>query len=181
MQRIAGDFTVAPSLATPAELTRVQLEQARDTFDADPFVADQFLDRVNVFLAQRAAADAASQAVTTRARPPGGGLPPWRLRRVRDHIEQNIAEAITIARLATITGLSASHFCRAFKASMGETAHQYIMRRRVHHAQAMILQGDALCQVAVACGLSDQAHLSRVFKRYTGQTPKTWRRVFRAA
>ena len=181
MQRIAGDCAVAPARATPAELTLVLLEQALDMLEADPFAAGQILDRVNIFLVQRAAADAASRAVTARARPPGGGLPPWRLRRVHDHIEQNIAGAIPIARLATITGLSASHFCRAFKASMGETAHQYIMRRRVHHAQAMILEGDALCQVAVACGLSDQAHLSRVFRRYTGQTPKTWRRVFRAA
>jgi transcriptional regulator GlxA family with amidase domain len=100
---------------------------------------------------------------------------------VRDYVEQNIAETIPIARLAMITGLSTSHFCRVFKVSVGQTPHQYIMRRRIHHAQAMILDGEALCQVAVACGLSDQAHLSRIFKRFTGQTPKTWGRTFRAA
>lgn len=181
MQHIAGDRAVAPSRATPAEFTRVLLEQALDMLETHPSAAGQILGSVTVFLAQRAVADAASQAIMARGRPPGGGLPPWRVRRVRDHVEQNIAGAIPIARLATITGLSASHFCRAFKASTGETAHQYILRRRIHHAQLMILEGDPLSQVAVACGLSDQAHLSRAFKRFTGQTPKIWRRLFRVA
>ncbi len=181
MRRTTDDFAVCLPRATSAELARVQLEQALDILDADPFAAGQILDHVNALLVQGAAVDAGSQGVTPSPRPLCGGLPSWRVRRVRDHIEQNIAGAIPIASLAMITGLSPSHFCRAFKATMGETAHQYTMRRRVQHAKAMILAGDTLCQVAVACGLTDQAHLSRVFRRFTGQTPKTWRRVFRTA
>jgi AraC family transcriptional regulator len=45
----------------------------------------------------------------------------------------------------------------------------------------MLDSRERLCQIAVACGLADQAHMTRVFRRFIGQTPDTWRRAFRAA
>jgi len=36
---------------------------------------------------------------------------------------------------------------------------------------------ERLAQIAVACGLCDQAHLCKVFRRMTGMTPSAWRRA----
>jgi hypothetical protein len=46
-----------------------------------------------------------------------GGLPAWQLRRISVHVELNISGRIQIKTLARLVGLSASHFCRAFKCS----------------------------------------------------------------
>ena len=76
--------------------------------------------------------------------------------------------------------LSSSYFSRAFKVSFGCSPHSYILRRRIERAKFLMQGGDEpLAQVALECGLSDQAHLSRIFRRYVGCTPSRWRRTAR--
>jgi AraC-like DNA-binding protein len=42
----------------------------------------------------------------------------------------------------------------------------------------LMLTTDApLGQIALDCGLADQAHLSRLFKQMVGDTPAAWRRA----
>jgi AraC-like DNA-binding protein len=110
-----------------------------------------------------------------------GVLAPWQLRRVSEFVDANLDQRLLVEDLASRIRLSASHFCRAFKATTGETPHAYVMRRRLERAQTLILQtSDSLCQIADACGLSDQAHLTRLFRRHLGTTPFQWRRQGRA-
>jgi AraC family transcriptional regulator len=107
----------------------------------------------------------------------GAGLAPWQARRVAAHVEENLGYSITIDQLAAIAGLSSSYFCRAFKDSFGDPPHAYIMARRVERAQTLMLQTrEPLSQIALACGLSDQAHLCNLFRRLVGQSPSQWRR-----
>jgi len=54
----------------------------------------------------------------------------------------------------------------------------YIMRRRVERAQGLMLTTNIpLAQIAVSCGIADQAHFNRLFRRFVGETPGTWRRA----
>lgn len=110
-----------------------------------------------------------------------GGLQPRQLRRVFDHIRANISETIPLAALAAIACLSTSHFSRAFKTSVGETPHAHILRLRIEAAMQMMMQTDEpLAQIALTCGLADQAHLSRRFRLMVGTSPSRWRRRHRA-
>jgi AraC family transcriptional regulator len=110
-----------------------------------------------------------------------GGLAPWQLRRVTTHIDASLEATIRLSDVAALTGLSTSHFARAFKVSAGVTAHAYIIQRRIRRAQEMMLtSGDSLCQIALACGLCDQAHFSRLFRRLVGISPSAWRRQWAA-
>jgi transcriptional regulator GlxA family with amidase domain len=109
-----------------------------------------------------------------------GGLAPWQVRRVTAHIEEHLASTIRLQDLARIARLSHSHFCRAFKESIGHPAHAYVMRRRVQRAQGLMLTtAESLSQIAVQCGMADQAHFCKLFRRLIGESPNAWRRARR--
>lgn len=109
--------------------------------------------------------------------PAAGGLAPRTMKRVILFIDSNIGTSITISTLATIAGLSKSHFYRTFATSFGVSPHTFLMQRRIERAQDLISQTDEpLAEIALSCGLSDQAHLTRLFRRFAGITPGQWRR-----
>ncbi|SON54008.1 Bacillibactin transport regulator [Hartmannibacter diazotrophicus] len=113
----------------------------------------------------------------TGARVASGGLARWQIKRVEAHIEDRISHSISVDELARLANLSTSYFSTAFKVSFGVSPHTYVVRRRVEHAKARMLETNApLCEIALDCGMADQAHLSRVFRRMTGATPSAWRR-----
>ena len=112
-----------------------------------------------------------------RSKPIRGGLAPWQIRRVVAHIEANLDATIRIKDLAALIKLSSCHFSRAFRESFDESPHGYVMRRRVERAQGLMLTTDAsLVRIAADCGLADQAHFSKVFRRLVGASPGAWRR-----
>ncbi|PRA45894.1 AraC family transcriptional regulator [Ochrobactrum sp. MYb68] len=106
-----------------------------------------------------------------------GGLASWQVKRVRRYIDEHISYTILIDDMARLVKLSTSYFSAAFKNSFGVSPHNYIIQRRVEFAKDKMLNSNTpLCEIALDCGLSDQAHLSRVFRRITGTTPSAWRR-----
>jgi len=109
-----------------------------------------------------------------------GGLAAWQLRNVRDFMTAKLAEKITTADLAEICGLSKSQFNYAFRQSMGTPPHKWLMRARVEQAKSLLREGVLdLRDVALACGFSDQSHLSRVFSFQEGISPGRWKRLCR--
>src|SRR5690554_605228 len=108
---------------------------------------------------------------------PHGGLAAWQIRRLRAHIEAQLDASIRVVDLAALVGLSTSHFSRAFKQSFGQAPMTYVSLQRVRLAQRLLLTtDDSLCQISLACGMCDQAHLTRVFRRLVGDSPMAWRR-----
>lgn len=102
-----------------------------------------------------------------------GGLAPAALRHVLDYIHEHLAHELTLARLAKEANLSAYHFTRLFKQSMGESLHQYVIRQRVEAAQRLLLHEPlTLTDVAAQVGFANQSHLGRHCKALLGVTPK---------
>jgi AraC family transcriptional regulator len=111
-----------------------------------------------------------------------GGLAGWQAKRVEAHIDTNLARKVLIDDLARLVGLSNGQFCRAFKCTFGMPAHVYLMHRRIEVAQGLMLRTSApLSEIALRCGMSDQAHFTRTFRRVVGETPCLWRRTRRNA
>jgi transcriptional regulator GlxA family with amidase domain len=109
--------------------------------------------------------------------PARGGLAPWQVLRVKTHVEVHLDSSIRMRDLAAIARLSTGHFTRSFKRSFGVAPLAYLTRRRLARAQDMMLTTtDPLCQIALACGLYDQSHLTRMFRRHVGIPPNDWRR-----
>jgi transcriptional regulator GlxA family with amidase domain len=111
-----------------------------------------------------------------------GGLATWQTRRVIAHVEANLSRRIHVKELARLLGLSAGHFCRAFKCSFGASPRDYVLRRRIEVAQALMLTtSEPLSSIAVSCGMCDQQHFTHSFRRIVGETPSTWRRTRRGS
>jgi AraC-like DNA-binding protein len=107
-----------------------------------------------------------------------GGLAPWQMRKVTSHIETNLDTSIRSGDLAALLRLTPCHFSRAFRNSFGHSPLEYVIRRRMERAQGLMLSTDApLSQIALECGLADQAHFSRLFRRIVGESPRAWRRA----
>jgi len=108
-----------------------------------------------------------------------GGLAPWQAKRLRSYIEDKLDSSIRATDLAGVVQLSKSHFFRAFRKTFGESPLAYIMTRRIRRAQELMLTSRlTLYQVALECGMCDQAHFSRAFRRIVGINPNAWRRQF---
>jgi AraC-like DNA-binding protein len=106
-----------------------------------------------------------------------GGLAPRALRRVRDYIDDHLADTIRLEALADVAGLSRCHFARAFKQSVGTSPHAYLMQRRLERAEQLLAETDfSLCRVALDSGFADQSHFSSCFRRHFGMSPRSFRR-----
>jgi AraC family transcriptional regulator len=106
-----------------------------------------------------------------------GGLAPWQARRLKIYIEEKLDSTIRAGDLAGLVRLSTSYFFRAFRNTFGQTPVAYIMKRRMLRAQELMLEPRvSLSQVALECGMCDQAHFSRTFRRIVGTNPAVWRR-----
>jgi AraC family transcriptional regulator len=143
--------------------------------------ARQYIERADLFLRSEPSAPAGGVIAileNERAKPPRGGLAPWQIRRVKTHIEANLDASIRVKELAELAKLSSFHFCRAFRDSFGDSPHGYVMRRRLERAQGLMLATNAsLGQIAADCGLADQAHFNKLFRRFVGESPGMWRRA----
>lgn len=164
----------------------VLVDRAIRSLEEDPPLARRCLERLSRLVgAAPAAAEAA--LLPERIAAPAmaaakGGLAGWQIHRVTAYIDARLEQPLATEMLAEVVQLSTGHFCRAFKVSMGEPPHAYIMRQRIRRAQTLMLESrDSLSHIACACGLSDQAHLTRLFRRLVGTTPLLWRRAWQQA
>lgn len=104
-----------------------------------------------------------------------------RLKRVLDYIEAHLGDPISLDDLACEACLSPFHFSRLFREATGLAPHRYLTGRRIHHAQQMILAGQAsLVEVALDTGFGSQANFARVFRRSTGVSPRAYRELHRS-
>jgi AraC family transcriptional regulator len=105
-------------------------------------------------------------------RPVQGALSQRQLREVTDHIEQHLDQRLSLVRLARVAGLSPSHFKTLFKRSLGLPVHEYVVRRRVERAKALLQRAELpASQVALEAGFAHQSHMARWMRRLLGVTP----------
>jgi AraC-like DNA-binding protein len=97
-----------------------------------------------------------------------------RMALVREYLEAHFADDVAVQTLATLAGLSRAHLTRAFAATYGIAPHAYLNTVRIRQAQAALRRGQAVADVAAACGFADQSHMARRFKGHVGMAPGRW-------
>lgn len=87
-------------------------------------------------------------------------------------------KATRVAELASMAGMSESHFSRMFKAAMGTSPIDWLRRERINQAKRRLIESDdAIKEVAQQVGYSDQFFFSKDFKKMTSLTPTQFRQT----
>ena len=134
-----------------------------------------FVDHVTLAVGIHVAQTYGGMRPVSRIAP--GRLAPWQERRAKEIISANLG-GVPLADVARECRLSTSHFQRAFRRTVGMAAHKWLLSRRIKLAKQKLRDGrSSLSDVALACGFSDQSHLTRIFTRLVGISPGAWRRV----
>jgi len=108
-----------------------------------------------------------------------GGLGSARLRTIKELVRAKIEDDLRLDEMAQSVGLSTAHFARMFRKSTSETPHQFVLRRRIERAKAMLRAPDArILDVAVACGFKTQQHFAQVFRDVCRVSPTVYRQDF---
>lgn len=93
------------------------------------------------------------------------------VRLARETLLDRWSEKVTLAELESVTGIGAARLIREFKAAFGLPPHAWLTRLRVCRARAALLSGSSPAHAAADAGFADQAHMTRLFRRFLGYTP----------
>jgi AraC family transcriptional regulator len=105
-----------------------------------------------------------------------GGLPIRQLRKVEDHVRDQLAEDISVNVLAELVELSPFHFSRVFKQATGMSPLQFVTRERITRAQQLIRETSrSVIEIALEVGYTSPSHFAQVFRRVAGVTPTEFR------
>ena len=95
---------------------------------------------------------------------------------LRAFLDTHLCEQVTMAAAAEQLGAGPTQLARAFANTFGIAPHAYVVGRRLDAARDRILGGQPLADVAAEVGFFDQAHLTRRFKGFLGETPRRFAR-----
>lgn len=159
------------ALAPRHQFRDASIEHIAWALDADRLAGSPsgrlFADSLGVALAMHLLGHSAA---TARREP--ASLTPRQLRRVIEHIDAHVAADLSLARLAEVAGISASHLKTVFKRSTGLPVHQFVVQRRVERAASLLRRGDMpASEVALEAGFAHQSHMARCMRRLLGVTP----------
>jgi AraC family transcriptional regulator len=137
-------------------------------------LAPEYCEAMSAALARYLCARYGSRDVKVPGRPIK--LPLWRLRWLTEYVDSHIDRAISVPKIADEIGISAGHLHRAFRLTTGETLLTFINRRRIQHAQRLLVtQNLNAGELAPMVGFLSPTHFARIFRRYVGMSPSAYR------
>lgn len=87
------------------------------------------------------------------------------------YINTNFSNAISIQGIADHLNISRSRLCHVFKEFMGISLWNYVILRRIQHAQILLKQGASITTTCFECGFQNYAHFIKIFTKFTGSSP----------
>ncbi|WP_028747318.1 AraC family transcriptional regulator [Rhizobium mesoamericanum] len=112
--------------------------------------------------------------VVAQVMPSEGRAAPQSIQAAKELIDCDPTAAISLSDLARASRLSRFQVLRGFAKATGMTPHAYLIQRRIHLARRLIAGGVPLVEAAIASGFVDQSHMTRVFVRKYGVSPRAY-------
>ncbi len=105
-------------------------------------------------------------------------LPAYKLRRVIEAMDAQLADDFSLAQLARTAELSEYHFSRMFKRATGLSPSQYFIGLRMARARRLLIETQrSVIDIGLEVGYSSASHFSQVFRREVGVTPSAYRQA----
>lgn len=142
---------------------------------ADATVDEHYLERCAVLICTYLARKHSSAAAVTGVSE-AIGLPAWQLRRIREYMTANMQDALSLADIAGVAGLSRHYLCTAFRHATGFTPHEYLTYIRVERAKGMLMSSRRpVSEISRSVGYGTASAFTATFRRVTGLTPREYR------
>lgn len=91
-------------------------------------------------------------------------------------IEEHYADDIALAQLAEMAGVTKHHFCKKFQELYRLPPIQYIRKRRIEEAAALLRTSRIpIAEIAERCGIPDPGYFGKVFRQFAGVSPSEYR------
>jgi len=154
------------SPAIAANLARLAQEVT-----APGFASETLIEGLGLTIAAELARD-----LSGAERRAAGGLAPWQLRRIDEHLAAGHWDC-SVSDLAQLCGVSPAHAMRAFRQSSGRSIAAHVAAQRMAQARAL-LAGDAhsIAEIAAVLRFATPSAFAAAFRRATGDTPGGYRR-----
>lgn len=93
-----------------------------------------------------------------------------------DYVGKHYREKIYLDDIAEKMGISPTYLSRLFSKEKGMTLQEYVLRIRVDRAANLLTYSDSpIAEIGDYVNFPSQSYFGRVFKKYTGLTPKQYR------
>lgn len=106
---------------------------------------------------------------------------PYRIKQTVNYINDNINNRIELHEVAALTNWQVTHFIRIFTKHMKITPYQYILKRKIEKAKAL-LEETAIpaSDIAFELGFESYSNFCSAFKKMTSYTPDLYRKKTKA-
>ena len=106
---------------------------------------------------------------------------PFRIKQTINYINENINNRIELHEIAALTNWQTTHFIRIFTKYIGITPYQYILRRKIEKAKALLEETSIpASDIAFELGFESYSNFCTAFKKIVMSTPDAYRKKAQA-
>ncbi|WP_139903105.1 helix-turn-helix domain-containing protein [Clostridium thermarum] len=92
------------------------------------------------------------------------------------YVQKHLYENISVSDLAEILDVNPNYLSELFKKEVGITLSEYIQREKIEEAKRLLTSTlDPILYISARLNFHDQSHFTKLFKKFTGLTPKKYR------
>lgn len=98
------------------------------------------------------------------------------VRKVSRYVMQYFPENISLSKVGAALDVNPEYLSTQFRQVTGMNFREYLNRVRIEEARRLIVNTNyTLLEIAIACGFRDQSYFTKIFKKFTGKTPRQYR------
>lgn len=102
------------------------------------------------------------------------------IRVISEYLDEHYEEPMSLSEIGERFGISQYYLAHLFKSETGVSPMKYVMHRKIGEVQNLLMNTDlSVKEIGERLGFSSSCHLSTVFKKYFGISPKVYRQNFR--
>ncbi|MDO4616079.1 MAG: AraC family transcriptional regulator [Lachnospiraceae bacterium] len=153
------------------KLTQIQ-QEGSDAFRIRNLLSDAWLDLLTIIENQKQTGEMTSSKMYLQNR----------ARSMLSYLHTHYDQKITMEDLAYEIGLSTKECSRSFKSVFQKTPQEYLTEYRLEQAKRLLRDTDSsITEISYETGFGSSAYFGKIFRQYTSQTPKEYRKKFQDA